>query len=90
MKTMLVTAAALAMMSGAAFAQGGTGPTPQSDTMNKPGNTSGSMNNGTMDKGAATNGTTGMSNGTTSDGMAKDNMKKDTSSDSMKKNGTSK
>lgn len=59
MRKILIASAAL-LLSSAAFAQGGTGPAPQSDNMQKPG-----MNN--MEKGSMHNGsggsmgTTGMS-----------------------------
>ena len=92
MKKMLVTAAALTMMCGAAFAQN-SGPAPQSDNMNRPGSTSGRMNDGTGATGAttpgATSGTTGMSTGMSSGGTARDSMNRNTSSDTMKKQGTS-
>lgn len=83
----LIAVAALSLMCGSAFAQT-TGPTPQTDTMQKPG-----MNN-SMDKGGMNKGTTGMSNDNMSrEGMAKDGMKdmsKDGSPSGMKKDGMSK
>jgi pentapeptide MXKDX repeat protein len=68
MKKIIIASAALALMSGSAFAQ--TGPAPQADNMQKPG-----MHNsekGSMTKGSMNKGTTGMS----SDGMSKDGMAK--------------
>src|SRR3569833_4164637 len=91
MKKMLVTAAALTMMCGVAFAQIG-GPAPQSDNMNRPGSTSGRMNDGTGATGATTPGATSGTTGTTgmsSGGTAHDGMNRNTSSDTMKKQGTS-
>ena len=68
MKKILI-ATAVTLMCSSAFAQG-TGPTPQTDNMTKPGTTNSTMDNGSMDKGGAMNNTTG---------MGKDNMKKDMS-----------
>ena len=72
MKKILI-ATAVTLMCSSAFAQG-TGPTPQTDNMTKPGMTNGTMDNGSMDKGSK-----GSMNTTT--GMGKDNMKKDMSKD---------
>ena len=72
MKKILI-ATAVTLMCSSAFAQG-TGPTPQTDNMTKPGMTNGAMDNGSMDKGSK-----GSMNNTT--GMGKDNMKKDMSKD---------
>ena len=72
MKKILI-ATAVTLMCSSAFAQG-TGPTPQTDNMTKPGMTNGTMDNGSMDKGSK-----GSMNNTT--GMGKDNMKKDMSKD---------
>ena len=69
MKKVLI-AAAVSLMCGSAFAQG-TGPTPQTDNMTKPGMTNGTMDNGSMEKGSMNNTT----------GMSKNNMKKDMSKD---------
>lgn len=85
----LIAVAALTLMCGPAFAQN-TGPTPQTDTQQKPG-----INNGTRDKGSMNNATTGMSNDAMNrDGMSRDGMKKDMSKDGspsgMKKDGMSK
>lgn len=55
MKKIILATAALSLMCGTAFAQN-TGPSPQTDNMQKPG-----MHN--TDKGTRHNGTTGMSNG---------------------------
>jgi hypothetical protein len=89
MKTSLAAAAALTMIAGTAFAQN-SGPAPQSDTMNKPGSTSGTTNNGAGATGATTpgttSGTTGASTGMSGGGMAGGSMNKANSS--MKK-GTS-
>jgi hypothetical protein len=88
MKKMIVTAAALTMMCGAALAQ--SGPAPQSDNMSRSGNPTGTMNNNTMGHSATTpgtsSGTTGMSTGAGSDGtnaagMGKDSTNKDMSRD---------
>ncbi|HEU0146704.1 MAG TPA: hypothetical protein VFR21_07475 [Bradyrhizobium sp.] len=90
MKKMLVTAAALTVMCGAAFAQN-SGPAPQSDNMNRPGSTSGRMNDGTgATTPGATSGTTGTSTGMSTGGMARDNVNRNTSSDAMNKQGTPK
>ena len=50
MKKILI-ATAVTLMCSSAFAQG-TGPTPQTDNMTKPGMTTGTMDNGSMDKGS--------------------------------------
>jgi pentapeptide MXKDX repeat protein len=82
----VILATTLTLMCSSAFAQNSTGPAPQSDNMNKPGTTNGTMDKGSMDKGSMNN-TTGMSK----DGMSKDGMKKDSmSKDGMKKDGMSK
>ena len=72
MKKILI-ATAVTLMCSSAFAQG-TGPTPQTDNMTKPGMTNGTMDNGSMDKGS-------MGSMNTTTGMGKDNMKKDMSKD---------
>jgi pentapeptide MXKDX repeat protein len=82
----IAIATAMTLMCSTAFAQG-TGPAPQTDTMNKPG-----MSNGTMDNGSMGKDTKGSMNNTT--GMNKNNMKKDMSKEgspsAMKKDGMSK
>jgi pentapeptide MXKDX repeat protein len=82
----IAIATAMTLMCSTAFAQG-TGPAPQTDTMNKPG-----MSNGTMDNGSMGKDTRGSMKNTT--GMNKDNGKKDMSKDgspsAMKKDGMSK
>jgi len=82
----IAIATAMTLMCSTAFAQG-TGPAPQTDTMNKPG-----MSNGTMDNGSMGKDSKGSMNNTT--GMNKDNMKKDMSKEgspsAMKKDGMSK
>ena len=77
MKKILI-ASAMTLMCSSAFAQG-TGPTPQTDNMTKPGMTNGTTTNGTMDNGSTDKGSKGSMNNTT--GMGKDNMKKDMSKD---------
>ncbi len=82
MKKILI-ATAVTLMCSSAFAQG-TGPTPQTDNMTKPGmtngtTTNGTTTNGTMDNGSMDKGSMGSMNTTT--GMGKDNMKKDMSKD---------
>lgn len=77
MKKILI-ATAVTLMCSSAFAQG-TGPTPQTDNMTKPGMTNGTTTNGTMDNGSMDKGSMGSMNTTT--GMGKDNMKKDMSKD---------
>ena len=77
----IAIATVMTLMCSTAFAQG-TGPAPQTDTMNKPG-----MPNGTMDNGSMNKGTKGSMNNTT--GMNK-KMKKDGSPSAMKKDGMSK
>jgi hypothetical protein len=86
MKKMLVSAAALGLMCGAAFGQNG-GPAPQSDNnqMNKPGNTTGTMNNSATTPGT-TSGTTGMSTGIGSDGANRAGMTKDGTNKDMSRN----
>ncbi|WP_375310748.1 hypothetical protein WHZ77_26990 [Bradyrhizobium sp. A5] len=69
MKKIMIATAALALMSGSAFAQN-TGPAPQSDNMQKPGMHS-------TEKGSMHKGTTGMNTGTK--GMAKGGMQPDAS-----------
>lgn len=79
----IAIATVMTLMCSTAFAQG-TGPAPQTDTMNKPG-----MPNGTMDNGSMNKGTKGSMNNTT--GMNKKmNMSKDGSPSAMKKDGMSK
>jgi hypothetical protein len=71
MKTMIAATAALALMCGAAFAQSGTGPTPQTDTMNKPGMSSGTTDKGSIHKNSMSReGTTGMSSGSSTGGAS--------------------
>ena len=87
----IALATAMTLMCSTAFAQG-TGPAPQTDTMNKPGMSNGGVNNGTMDNGSMDKGSKGSMNNTT--GMNRDKMKKDMSKDgspsAMKKDGMSK
>lgn len=82
----IAIATVMTLMCSTAFAQG-TGPAPQTDTMNKPGMSSGTMDNGSMGKGSkgSMNKTTGMNKGK----MKKD-MSKDGSPSAMKKDGMSK
>lgn len=65
MKTIITATAALALMCGAAFAQSGTGPAPQSNSMEKPG-MSKDMDKGAMSK----DGTTGMNSGSSTGGAS--------------------
>jgi pentapeptide MXKDX repeat protein len=75
----ILAVAAFTLMCGSAFAQNTTGPAGQSDNMQKPG-----VTNGSMEK--ATKGTTGMNDNMSKDGMKKDSMSKDSmSKDGMKK-----
>jgi hypothetical protein len=91
MKKILI-ATAMTLMCGAAFAQNGTGPSPQSDNMDKPGMSNGMKNSG-MDNGTksgTSGGTTGMSQDGTSKhvkkgSMSNDTMKHDSMSKDMKK-----
>ncbi len=69
MKTIIVTTAALALMCGPAFAQAGTGPAPQSDSMNKPG-MSNKLDKGSMEKGSMDKSTSGMSSGNSTGGAS--------------------
>jgi hypothetical protein len=64
-KIILVTA--LTLMCGSAFAQGSTGPAPQSDNMTKPGMTNPGQTNGSMNNTTGSN----MSKDGTKDGMNK-------------------
>lgn len=81
----ILMATAMTLMCTAAFAQNGTGPSPQSDNMDKPGMSNGMKNSG------AKSGTTGMSqDGTTKKGTktgstSNDTMKNDSMSKDMKK-----
>jgi pentapeptide MXKDX repeat protein len=70
----IILATALSLMCGSAFAQGSTGPSPQSDNMPKPGMANSGKNGGAM-----------KSDTTTGSGMSKDGMAKDGMSGGMKK-----
>jgi len=81
----IAIATVMTLMCSTAFAQG-TGPAPQTDTMNKPGMPNGTMDNGSMNKGTkgSMNNTTGMNK------KMKKDMSKDGSPSAMKKDGMSK
>ena len=70
MKKIVIAVAALTLMSGAAVAQGSTGPAAQQDNMNKPG----TMNNGFSAMNSGTTGTTGANVGMKREGVKKDGM----------------
>ncbi len=66
----IILVTALSLMCGSAFAQGGTGPAPQSDNMPKPGMANSGKNTGSMKNDITTG--TGMSR----EGMSGQGMKK--------------
>lgn len=71
----LIAVAALSLMCGSAFAQG-TGPQPQTDTMQKPMD-KGSMDKGSMGKGSMNDGTNSATTGMNDKGNPKKEMSKD-------------
>jgi hypothetical protein len=79
MKKILI-AAAVTLICGSAFAQTSTGPAAQSDEMNKPGMTKGTMDDGSAGKGSMNKGsgtTTGMGQSAKSSKHVKKDMSKD-------------
>ena len=85
MRKIILTAAALTLICGSAFAQSSTGPAAQGDNMNKPGTTTGTMDKGSMNNGAMTKGSMNSTTGMSAD---KNDPKKELSKDGSPSDGS--